>query len=47
MARLYWKVKVNGKWTWRPVHWLAYEYIKDDNSRLIRVYDWQGGLDNE
>lgn len=47
MAKLYWRVKKQGKWTWEPVNWLAYEYISEDMSRLIRVYDWKGGRQEE
>jgi hypothetical protein len=48
MAKLYWRVKVNGKWTFRPVHWLAEESIKDELSgrtRVIKVYNWRGDFD--
>ncbi len=42
MAKLYWRIKKKGKWTWEPVHWLASHYgVDDDGSRLIRVYDWK------
>jgi hypothetical protein len=32
--KLYWRVKINGKWTWRP----ALEHTKQCNQRLC-VYD--------
>ena len=30
MARLYWRVKVNGKWTWRPVSIVHQEWTSDE-----------------
>lgn len=33
MAKLYWRIKVNGKWTWRP----ADTYELDTGSRIVDV----------
>ena len=40
MAKLYWRVKVNGKWTWRPVMWMALTPVKEQ-TRTIDVFNWQ------
>jgi hypothetical protein len=31
--KLYWRVKINGKWTWRP----AYVYETDDERLTLEV----------
>jgi len=42
MLRLYWKIKVNGKWTYRPIKWLdgvhEEDVIKDlfDYNQAVR-----------
>jgi len=42
MLRLYWKMKVNGKWTYRPIKWLdgvhEEDVIKDlfDYNQAVR-----------
>lgn len=33
MAKLYWRVKMNGKWTWRPAS------VYSDNARTTIVYN--------
>jgi len=33
MAKLYWRVKLNGKWTWRPAN------VYSDNARTTIVYN--------
>ncbi len=33
MAKLYWRIKKNGKWTWQPVIWIDHE--KDSIQELI------------
>ena len=33
MAKLYWRVKLNGKWTWRPAT------VYSDNARTTIVYN--------
>ncbi len=39
MAKLYWRVKIDGKWTWQPVVWIdnEKEAIKDliDQVRIL------------
>ena len=32
--KLYWRVKINGKWTWRP----AEVYLNNDSSYLVKAY---------
>ena len=45
--KLYWRLKINGKWTWRPVVWLDHE--KDSIKELIdtaRIMRPDGDEDN-
>ena len=47
MAKLYWRIKKDGKWTWQPAHWLAEEPVRTDGSRLVRIHDWQASYREE
>jgi hypothetical protein len=35
MAKLYWRLKVNGKWSWKPVFWS--EMINRTAGDFIRI----------
>jgi hypothetical protein len=39
MARLYWRVKVNGKWTWRAVE--QRPYVNDEGREFVAVPAWR------
>jgi len=41
--KLYWRVKINGKWNWRPVH-ILYEHRTEDEIELtVLVQEFEGG----
>ncbi len=44
MAKLYWRVKKDGKWTWKPVIWIADEPVDQNGSRQIQVFNWRFDL---
>ena len=39
MAKLYWRVKVNGKWTWRAVE--QRPYVNDEGREFVAVPAWR------
>ena len=44
MARLYWRVKINGKWTWRAVE--QRPYLNDEGRKFVAVPVWSEDLDD-
>ncbi len=40
MARLYWRVKKNGKWTWKPVQ--LGDRLNADQYLIVPVSEMQG-----
>ena len=40
MAKLYWRVKVNGKWTWRPAEVLT-SHLNDDEDGTPSYYSYE------
>ena len=41
MAKLYWRVKLNGKWTWRPAH------VHEKTSLRVFVKNYDPKLETE
>ncbi len=53
MAKLYWRVKVNGKWTWRPAVYdlhnaeeVMREYFPHQDAELVTLW-WPTEVEEE